>query len=41
MIINNKEFKSGTHVMAIINLTPDSFFANSIAFSASLWYNYK
>ena len=29
MIINNKEFKSGTHVMAIINLTPDSFFANS------------
>ncbi len=29
MIINNKEFKSGTHVMAIINLTPDSFFAKS------------
>ena len=29
MIIKNKEFQSGTHVMAIINLTPDSFFADS------------
>ena len=26
MIIRNKSFESGTHVMAIINLTPDSFF---------------
>ena len=25
MIIGNKEFKDGTYVMAIINLTPDSF----------------
>ncbi len=31
MIIKNKEFKSGTHVMAIINLTPDSFFDKSRA----------
>ena len=29
MIINNKKFESGTHIMAIINLTPDSFFAPS------------
>ena len=29
MIIGNKTFESGTHVMAIINLTPDSFFAQS------------
>ena len=29
MIINNKKFESGTHIMAIINLTPDSFFAES------------
>ena len=29
MIIGNKNFKCGTHVMAIINLTPDSFFPAS------------
>ena len=29
MIIGNKNFPCGTHVMAIINLTPDSFFAGS------------
>ena len=29
MIIRDKNFESGTHVMAIINLTPDSFFAKS------------
>ena len=29
MIIGNKSFESGTHVMAIINLTPDSFFETS------------
>lgn len=31
MKIADKEFKNGTHVMAIINLTPDSFFADSRA----------
>ena len=31
MIINNKKFESGTHIMAIINMTPDSFFAQSRA----------
>ena len=29
MRIGNKTFERGTHVMAIINLTPDSFFAES------------
>ena len=29
MKIGNRTFDSGTHVMAIINLTPDSFFAGS------------
>ena len=29
MKIGNKTFENGTHVMAIINLTPDSFYANS------------
>ncbi|MBO5328658.1 MAG: dihydropteroate synthase [Clostridia bacterium] len=29
MIIGNKEFKNYTYVMAIINLTPDSFWQNS------------
>ena len=29
MIIGNRQFKSGTHVMAIINLTPDSFWEAS------------
>jgi len=31
MIISNKKFESGTHIMAIINLTPDSFFDQSRA----------
>ena len=31
MIIGNKEFKDGTYVMAIINLTPDSFWKDSRA----------
>ncbi|MDE6189202.1 MAG: dihydropteroate synthase [Clostridia bacterium] len=31
MKIGNRTFESGTHVMAIINLTPDSFYANSRA----------
>ena len=29
MKIGNKIFQSGTHVMAIINLTPDSFYSGS------------
>ena len=29
MRIGNRRFDGGTHVMAIINLTPDSFFAGS------------
>ena len=29
MIIGNKAFEGGTHVMAIINLTPDSFWQGS------------
>ena len=29
MIIGDRQFKSGTHVMAIINLTPDSFWEAS------------
>ena len=29
MIIGNKEFKNYTYIMAIVNLTPDSFFAPS------------
>lgn len=29
MIIGNKSFDKGTHVMAILNLTPDSFFSAS------------
>ena len=29
MIIGNKTFESGTHIMAIVNVTPDSFFENS------------
>lgn len=29
MIIGSREFKDGTHVMAIINLTPDSFWRES------------
>lgn len=29
MIIGNREFTGGTHVMAIINLTPDSFWKDS------------
>ena len=29
MIIGNKTFESGTHIMAIVNVTPDSFFAQS------------
>ena len=29
MIIGNKSFDNGTHVMAIINLTPDSFWKES------------
>lgn len=29
MIIRNKEFKDKTHIMAIVNLTPDSFNPNS------------
>ena len=29
MIIGNKTFETGTHVMAIVNLTPDSFNENS------------
>ena len=36
MIIGNKTFESGTHVMAIINLTPDSFFAKSRTTSKDL-----
>ncbi len=31
MIIGNKRFDGGTHVMAIINVTPDSFYAPSRA----------
>lgn len=31
MIIGNKSFESGTHLMAIINITPDSFFSGSRA----------
>ena len=29
MIIGNKEFKNYTYVLAIVNLTPDSFWKNS------------
>ncbi len=29
MIVGNRDFSGGTHVMAIINLTPDSFYAQS------------
>ena len=29
MIIGNRNFTGGTHVMAIINLTPDSFYSPS------------
>lgn len=29
MIIANRNFNGGTHVMAIINLTPDSFWQGS------------
>ena len=29
MRIGNKTFQCGTHIMAIINLTPDSFFKES------------
>lgn len=29
MIIGNKTFDKGTHIMAIVNLTPDSFYENS------------
>ncbi|MCD8308507.1 MAG: dihydropteroate synthase [Clostridia bacterium] len=35
MIIGNKTFTGGTHVMAIINLTPDSFWAGSRAMADS------
>ena len=37
MIIGGKNFSGGTHVMAIINLTPDSFYAPSRAADNALF----